>query len=282
VFYAGKLNRLLPKAIFMVPLDQAAQAIRQGLLRRELTLVIGRCKVSYEGRAASKLSEGDRLLVIKHDGTFLVHQSTKMSAINYQAPGAIVSCELAYDANDKKRKEPVALVLTAKRKLANGALEQIIVKFSEVLSATAFGLKDDQQLKLFGTEKELADLLMADLHVIEPGLMPLKQESDVRKGTIDILARDTEGRTVVIEVKRRIAGLEAVTQLERYVKDFSQRRGGLKARGILCAPDVTASALKMLETAGLEYAKLDYEIANPSARIRGLQKKQKEITEYFG
>jgi RecB family endonuclease NucS len=252
------------------------------MARRELVLVVGRCKVSYEGRAASKLSEGDRLLIIKHDGTFLVHQSAKMSAINYQGPGAFVSCELALDPNDRKKREPVAIVLSAKRKLANGAVEQIVVRFTEILYAGAYGLKDDSHLKLFGTEKELADLLMSDLHLIEPGMVPLKQESDVRKGTIDILARDAAGNTVVIEVKRRIAGLEAVTQLERYVKELSQRRGS-KIRGILCAPDVTASALKMLEeSGGLEFAKLDYEIANPSAKIRGLQKKQKIITEYFG
>ncbi len=263
----------------MISLIEAKQAIDEGIARRELVVAVGRCKVQYAGRAASKLSEGDRLLVVKHDGTFLVHQSNKMAAINYQGPGAVISTELVFDANNPRNKQPVGLKVSACRKLANGALEAIDVLFHELLFASHFPLKDDQQLKLFGSEKELSHLLMQDLHLIEAGLVPLRQESDVRRGTIDIMARDAKGNTVVIEVKRRNAGLDAVTQLDRYVKELSHRRN-TTVRGILCSPEITENALKMLEGAGLEYCKLDYEIANPSARIRGLQKKQKEITEF--
>ncbi len=264
----------------MISLEEAKAVVEQGLGRQELVLAVGKCRVQYAGRAASKLSEGDRLLLIKHDGTFLVHQSTKMAAINYQGPGAAISTELVFDANNTKSREPVALRVSAKRKLANGAAETIDVLFHEVAFASHFPLKDDAHLKLFGSEKELSSLLMQDLHLIEPGLVPLQQESDVKKGTIDIMARDLKGNLVVIELKRRSAGLDAVTQLDRYVKELSQRRGTV-VRGILCSPEITANALKMLEGAGLEYFKLDYEISNPSARIRGLQKKQKEITEFF-
>ena len=257
---------------------EAKKIVETALNSRKLLMAIGKCTVRYEGRAASKLSEGDRLLVVKHDGTFLVHQSTKMSAINYQGPGARIGCELAFDANSRDS-APTALIVTARRQLANGAREMIEVRFHCVDFAQSFSLKDDKQLKLFGSERELSDLLMQDLQLIEPGLIPLQQESEVRKGNIDILAEDSQKRLVVIEVKRRVAGLDAVTQLARYVKEVSQRKGRT-VRGILCSPEITPNSLTMLEKEGLEYYKLSYEISNPQAKILGLQKKQKALLEY--
>ena len=258
----------------MPDLSQACQSIQAALSRGQLVAVVGNCKVQYEGRAASKLSEGDRLLLIKKDGTFLVHQSTGMNAINYQGPGANVTVELGTDPNSPRDKTPTHLIVTASRKLSNNARESITVRFNSVLFCNAFSLQDDSQLKLFGTEKELSGLLMQDLSLLEPGLLPLQQESGVRKGNIDILARGKDGSLVAIEVKRRDAGLDAVTQLARYVQDLTKRKQE-KVRGILCSPHITPNALKMLEEAGLEYFKLSYEISNPQAKIRGLVRKQK-------
>ena len=257
----------------MISFSEAKQVVEQALSSGKTALLIGNCAVKYEGRAASKLSEGDRLLVVKGDGTFLVHQSKKMAAINYQGPGAVVSAVV------EQRDGAEELVVTARRKLPNGALERIEVHFHSLQFAQAFLLKDDAELKVFGSERQLSDLLMDDLNLIEPGLRPLQKESDVRKGTIDILAEDFRKRLVVIEVKRRTAGLDAVTQLARYVDELSKRKDR-QTRGILVAPEVTPNALKMLERGGLEFFKLDYEVSNPSAKIKGLEKKQKALNEF--
>ncbi|MCX6767230.1 MAG: endonuclease NucS [Candidatus Micrarchaeota archaeon] len=253
----------------MVSFTDAKRVVDSALASGRLAILVGRCRVLYEGRAASKLSEGDRVLIVKSDGTFLVHQSKGMSAINYQGPGAAV----ATDAGEKE------LVVVARRKKAGGPAEKIEVHFESVAFADSFPMKDDASLRLFGSERQLSDLLMGDLHLIEPGLVPLKKESEVRKGTIDILAEDKKGNLVVIEVKRRTAELAAASQLKRYVDELSERKGRV-VRGILVAPGVSASAHKMLDKAGLEFFKMDYEIGNPSARIKGLQKKQKELGEF--
>ncbi len=245
----------------------AKRVIDEALDKKKLAIVIGKCCVKYEGRAASKLSEGDRLLVIKPDGTFLVHQSTKMSAINYQGPGARVTTAV---------KGKKLVVLAHRRKPLTEIIE---VEFSSVDYAGSHEMRDDKKLKLFGSEKQLAKLIMQDLHLIENGLKPLKRESSLTKGAVDILAEDKLGHLVAIEVKRRNAGLAAVTQLKRYVKELRKRKGKV-VRGILCSPHLTSNAHKMLEQEGLEYYKLDYEIGNPSAKIKGLQKKQKGIEEY--
>lgn len=248
-------------------LEEGQKQIQQALSRGRLCIVVGHCSVKYHGRAASKLTHGDRLLVIKPDGTFLVHQGKKMAAINYQGPGAQVSADVA-DGH---------LVVKATRK--KPVDEVIEVSFDSLQAAHSFALKDDENLRLFGSERQLADLLEQDLNLIEPGLKPLKKESFMRKGTIDLMAQDRSGALVAIELKRRSAGLDAVTQLKRYVEELAKRQK-CRVRGILCAPDITANALKMLEREGLEFFRLDYEISNPSAKIKGLEKKQKMLGEY--
>ena len=246
---------------------EAAAEIRSALEAQKLCLIVGECVVRYEGRAASKLSEGDRLLVIKPDGTFLVHQGKGMAAINYQGPGARVTAEASKNE----------LVVKAER--SKPMKEVIEVHFKRIEFAESFKMRDDGKLKLFGSERELAKLLAQDLHLIEKGLVPVQEESVLPKGAIDILARDALGHFVVIELKRRDAGLDAVTQLARYVAELRKRKGEV-VRGILCSPHVTPNALKMLEEKGFEWFKLDYEVANPSAKIRGLEKKQKMMTEF--
>jgi RecB family endonuclease NucS len=246
---------------------EAERVIRGALEAQKLCVIVGNCLVRYEGRAASKLSEGDRLVVIKPDGTFLVHQGKGMAAINYQGPGAKVKAEASGSE----------LIVVAER--SKPLRETIEVHFKRVEFARAFAMRDDSKLKLYGSERELAKLLAQDLHLIERGLVPVQEESSLPKGAIDILARDALGHLVVIELKRRDAGLDSVTQLARYVAELRKRKGEV-VRGVLCSPKITPNALKMMEEKGFEWFKLDYEAANPATKIKGLEKKQKTMTEF--
>jgi len=245
-------------------LDKALEIIKEGL-NKKLILVIGNCKVRYDGRATSKLSEGDRLLIIKKDGTFLVHQNKGMAAINYQGPGSKVSVEINKSLKVKSER---------KGKLN----EKIEVDFFHVEFANSFDLTDDKQISVYGSEKDLSNLLLQDLNLIEPGLTPLKQESASSKGRIDILAEDANGKLVVIELKRRKAEFSAVTQLKRYVEEMEKRKNK-KVRGILCAPGISKNALNMLEKMGLEFFNLSYEVEE-NVKIKGLEKKQKTLDFY--
>lgn len=254
-------------------LTQCKKLVDAGLNAGKLIIVIGSCSVKYEGRAASKLSEGDRALIIKKDGAFLVHQSKGMAAINYQGPGSAILTNFDNDVLT------ISAVRKTKNSLPGNVREQIVVNFKSVQFVDSFELSDDKKLKVFGTEDELSSLLMQDLNLIESGLRPVQQESPLPKGYIDILARDVNGNLVVIEVKRRQAELAAVSQLKRYVEEVAKRKNST-VRGVLCAPSMSENAKKMLDGYGLEFYKLNYEISNPSAKIIGLEKKQKILGEY--
>ncbi len=252
----------------LMDLSQAKRVVDDALSACHTLIVVGDCSVRYHGRAASKLASGERIIIVKSDGSFLVHQNKGMAAINYQPPkNNRISTELSTNT----------LIIKAMRRSPKEILEVI---FTSVLFAQAFPMRDDSSLKVFGTEKNLADLLMQDLELIEPGLRPLKQESPLQKGMIDIFARDRDGKNVIIELKRRTAGLSSVTQLKRYVDEVDQRIGQ-ETRGILCAPSITPNALKSLEKWGLEFVRLDFEVSNPSAKIKGLQPKQKGMGEFL-
>ncbi len=158
--------------------------------------------------------------------------------------------------------------------------EEIKVFFYSVDFLHSHKIDEPIDLRLFGSERELSDQLMNDLSFIEPGLKPLKKEDVFRKGIVDIIAEDAQKNLVVIEVKRRKADFAAVTQLARYMKQVEKLKN-IKTRGLLVAPEITKAALELLENYGLEYFKFEFEIGNPSAKIKGVQKKQPTITEYL-
>ena len=247
-------------------LAEAQAIVDDAVSARKMAIVVGECSVRYHGRAASKLSSGERVVIIKGDGSFLVHQNSGLAAINYQPPKGIITTELSD-----------TLAIRASRRKPAELLEAI---FSRVELARSFSLRDDSSLRVFGTEKNLSDLIMQDPGLVEEGLTVINQESPLSKGKIDIFARDRGGKSVVIEVKRRTAGLKEVTQLQRYVDEVDKRLD-TETRGILCAPKITPAALHMLEEKNLEFCTLDFEISNPSAKIKSVRKRQKGLGDYL-
>jgi len=251
-------------------LTEAQKLIQKGL-RKNLVLIAGPCVIKYKGRAGSQLAKGERLIMIKRDGNFLVHQNEGFKPVNYQPKGTRISVKLKEDEDDEK------LVIKAYRKKPK---EIIKVVMSEVDFVRNIELRDDKEIDICGTERQLADMLMEDLSVIERGLKAKQKESPLPQGDVDIFAEDKEGKYVIIEVKRKQAGLKAVTQLKRYVDEVKKIKDR-EVRGILCAPDISKKAKNHLERKDLEYCTLDFEIEDFNfASIKGLRKKQKGLSEF--
>ncbi len=240
-------------------LSQAKSVIEKAIEKKHLLCVVGNCFVEYWGRAASKLPRGKRMLVIKGDSSFAIHQNKNLRPANYMM-NAGIAAELGNGT----------LVLSASKKKP---AEKITVTFYGIEFAKAFDIRETSDLRLFGSEAELSRELMQDLSFIEPGLKPANQECPFKKGVIDILAEDSMKRLVVVEVKRRKADYKAVSQLYRYMKEVKKLKGR-ESRGILLAPDIQKRAKNLLEEYGLEFARLDFEIGNPKATIKGLEKSQ--------
>jgi RecB family endonuclease NucS len=246
----------------MIPLVEAQKIAEEALRKEEMLILIGQCYVEYWGRAASKLQQGSRMLLIKGDGSFAIHQNKYLRPVNYMM-NSTITCGIK-DGN---------LVLMASKVKPQ---ENIKVIFSEVGFAQSFGMEDGHDVRLFGSEEELSKLLAQDLNFIEEGLKPLKQEHVYKKGVADIIAEDANNNLVIVEVKRRKAGLDSVSQLHRY-REQGKKQKNRKMRGSLLAPEITNNALDMAHDYGLEFYKLDFEIGNPSAKIKGLEKTQTKL-----
>ena len=203
--------------------------------------IFARCRVHYDGRAKSELGPGDRVIIVKPDGSFLIHQKEKREPVNWQPPGSVVKLEL--------REKPVLVSVRRKPR------ETLEVELDEVYLITVFHAEDYEELALTGSEAEMAELIFENPEVIEPGFKPLYREKPIKHGIVDVLGVDRDGNLVVLELKRRRAELHAVSQLKRYVETLREEHENV--RGILVAPSLTSGAKKLLEKEGLEFRKLE-------------------------
>ncbi|RKD94874.1 endonuclease NucS [Halopiger aswanensis] len=228
-------------------LAAAREAIADGIARGALVTVFGRCTVDYEGRASSRLEAGDRHVMLKPDGAALVHTDEGQQPVNWQPPG----CEhdvYRDEADDR-------LVIESVRSTPD---ERLRVSFGTVLQVSAFSGTDENDLALVGTEEDLRERILTEPDLLEPGFTPLATERETPAGAVDIYGKDSAERTVVVELKRRRVGPDAVSQLRRYVDALERDlHADATVRGILVAPSVTDRADRLLVEHGLEFVSLE-------------------------
>ncbi|HIH09129.1 MAG TPA: DUF91 domain-containing protein [Candidatus Diapherotrites archaeon] len=254
----------------MVEFLGAKAQIEAGILSKGMITIFGHCCADYNGRATSRLAQGKRLVLIKGDGSVSIHQNRLVRPTNYMV-NTKIACEIGEGC----------LILKANKKKPD---ESLTINFTEICEIKCYDMEITDDLRLSGSERDLNDLLMQDLSMIEPGLVPINQQQHFRKGVADIVAQDRDGHFVVIELKRRQADFASVTQLSRYMKEVEKLKG-IKTRGILLAPDIRKNARELLEQLGLEFAKLDFELTpneKEKAKIKGLEPKQQTITQHLG
>ncbi|ACX73469.1 protein of unknown function DUF91 [Methanocaldococcus vulcanius M7] len=206
-------------------------------------ILLSRCSVIYDGRAKSTLNEGDRIIMIKPDGSLLIHKNKKREPVNWQPSGSSIS----YKIENKQ------FIIRSIRKKPREVLEIIVY---EVYHACAFKCEDYEELNLTGSEGDMVDMIFKNPKLIEEGFKPLSKEYQIPTGIIDILGKDENNNWVILELKRRRADLQSVSQLKRYVEYFKSKYGEKRVRGILVAPSLTTGALNLLKSENLEFKKL--------------------------
>jgi hypothetical protein len=205
-----------------------------------LLLLMGECRVRFKGRAEAFLDYGERVVMVKKDGSVLVHRDEGCDAVNWQPPGTKTSFFV----------EDGELVLYAYRLKPP---EKMRIWFRKLELVACLRMRDKVPLQLTGMEKDYADKVVENPHIIEEGLRVIKRERKTDSGSIDIYARDRENTPVILEVKRSSPSVAAVYQLEAYVNDFKRKNREARVRGILCAPKIPPMVQNMLKERGLEY-----------------------------
>lgn len=219
--------------------------VEEAIDQSDIVTIFGRCRVEYDGRAASTLGPGDRLVVLKPDGTVLVHTDEGQQPVNWQPPG----CEHSVAVDDGQ------VVLESTRTSPD---EELLVRFESIAQVATFDVSDGEELSLSGTEADLKERVLDTPGIVEPGFTPLATERETAAGAVDVFGEDEQGTTVVIELKRRRVGPDAVGQLNRYVEAVSRDlHADAEIRGILAAPSVTDRARSLLAENGLEFVSLE-------------------------
>jgi len=225
---------------------------------KTMLLVIGECMVDYRGRARSLLDWGERVVIIKQDGTVLVHQPVLREPVNWQPNGSIAEFKTKHDH----------LILSCRHLRP---AEKMKVTFRQLKLVVATSLVDRANLIIAGMEIDVVNQIVSDPTIIEAGLRIIKREKPVKTGSIDLYGFDINHVPVVIEVKRSLATISSVHQLRMYVKDIKKDRKEPKVRGILCAPRVPNMVKKLLEEQGLEWREVKRKVVLPDNRQKTLK-----------
>ncbi len=230
--------------------------------RHEMLCLYCSCEIVYSGRAEAHLPRGDRLLLIKQDGVFLIHQPEKGNPINYLKSGA----ELALEKHEGH------LLLKGKYLPNKEFLEVEIYRVYDVMRRR---LEDGQRQVLHGNEAEMSDHIRDTPSLIAPDFRPVSREEQTAVGFVDVFGHDGQGNLVVVECKRYAAGLAAVSQLHRYVEKIKHIKGTEAVRGVMAAPKVTANALSMLHEYGYSFVAV-----RPPKRLERHDKQQRSLEAF--
>jgi endonuclease len=224
-------------------LTEAATLIAKAFTQRKTLIVAGNCHVHYAGRANSTLEPGERLLIIKADGSLLVHRPVGYEPVNWQPPGSIFHVQT---------REGTLEVHAVRQK----PRENVNVTFSSVYMVSALSLADSGEFLLHASEVDMHRAILLKPALLEEGFKPISYEKKVEPGFVDVYGVDKDGKLVVVEVKRKTAGKEAALQLAKYI-DAIKNKANRELRGILVAPSLGKDVQRLLATLGLEFKALD-------------------------
>jgi hypothetical protein len=229
-------------------------------------LVIARCQVDYAGRLTAHLPMATRLIVVKADGSVLVHSDGgSYKPLNWMSP----PCSLVEGVDEDGRAE---WVVEAK----SGDTLRILI--DETISDIKHDLGVDPGLQKDGVEKHLQELLAEHPSALGDGLALVRREYPTAIGPVDLLYRPdggiavefAGGSHVAVEVKRR-AGIDAVEQLTRYLDLLNRDPLLAPVSGLLAAQAIAPQARTLAEDRGIRCVILDYDalrgMDDPTARL---------------
>ncbi|MFN4045711.1 MAG: endonuclease NucS domain-containing protein, partial [Acidilobaceae archaeon] len=203
-------------------LAEARDAIARGLERKSWIIAVALCRASYEGRGASEATVGDRVFMVKPDGSLIVHGPRGFKPLNWQPETSSISVSLEGDS----------LVLRAVRRHPR---EILVLECAQVYSITVGVSPEEGQYWMYMSEADIRDTIALNpREILGEDIRIVDMEKPVEPGFVDLYGKDGKGNIVVMEIKRVKAGEEAARQLIAYVESLKAR--GAKVRGILVAP----------------------------------------------
>jgi RecB family endonuclease NucS len=221
-------------------------------------LVIARCQVDYAGRLVAHLPMATRLIVVKADGSVLVHSDGgSYKPLNWMSP----PCTLIRGKSDDG-----VIEWTVESKTG----DTLRILLEEVISDSAYDLGIDPGLQKDGVEKHLQELLADHPESLGQGLTLVRREFPTAIGPVDLLCRDPDGATIAVEIKRR-GEIDGVEQLTRYLELLNRDPLLAPVRGLFAAQEIKPQARVLATDRGIGCVSVDYDalrgMDDPAARL---------------
>jgi endonuclease len=216
-----------------------------------MRLIVARCSAVYSGRLDTSLPEALRLIMIKADGSVLLHADAGgYKPLNWMTPPTVIEESAAGDGH------PAMLVV---RKFAGKTEDRLEVLLSEVLSDGHHDMgspDDDAALAKDGVEAHLQELLADQPHWCGEGLRLVRREWPTDIGPVDLMCRDGEDGWVAVEIKR-VATIDSVEQITRYLERLRTDPQFRDCRGVLAAQQIKPQARVLAESRGIACVEVD-------------------------
>jgi endonuclease len=216
-----------------------------------MRLIVARCEVSYTGRLSTMLPEAVRLLMLKADGTFMVWADgggSNVKPLNWMVAPTVVDEQ--HDEDGRLRR----LIVRKHRQE-----DQVEVRVAEVLSDIDHELDVHATLEKEGLERELQELLADAPQWCGEGLRLVRREWATDIGPVDMMCRDSQDEWIAVEIKR-IATIDAVEQLTRYLERIRLDPAFGSCRGVLAAQVIKPQARVLAGARGIDCVEVDLEV----------------------
>ena len=230
-----------------------------------MRLVLARCSVDYAGRLSAHLPLATRLILVKADGSVLVHSdSLSYKPLNWMSPPCTLS-EHEPDADQR------GAGVSAVWKVANTkTADLLVISLHDVLHDSSHELGEDPGLQKDGVEAHLQKLLAEQIDLLGDGHRLVRREYMTAIGPVDILATDPKGSTVAVEIKRR-GDIDGVEQLTRYLELLNRDPLLAPVSGVFAAQEIKPQARTLATDRGIRCLTLDYDamrgVDDPHSRL---------------
>ncbi len=218
-----------------------------------MRLVIARCSVDYAGRLSAHLPLATRLLLVKADGSVLVHSdSLSYKPLNWMSP----PCTIAVMQPDPEQAD--AGVIEIWRVAQAKTADLLVISIHQILHDSSHELGVDPGLQKDGVEADLQRLLAEQIELLGDGYRLVRREYMTAIGPVDILARDASGTSIAVEIKRR-GDIDGVEQLTRYLELMNRDPRLAPVHGVFAAQEIKPQARTLAHDRGIRCVLLDYD-----------------------
>jgi RecB family endonuclease NucS len=206
-----------------------------------MRLIVARCAVDYTGRLTAHLPEALRLIIVKADGSVLVHADAGgYKPLNWMTPPTVIE-------------EEEGRIVVRKHK----GDDRLEIALAEVLSDVTHAMDfDAARLEKDGVEADLQVALADAPQWCGEGFRLVRREWPTDIGPVDLMCRDDEDGWIAVEIKR-VGTIEAVEQLSRYIERIRRDPALADCRGVLAAQVVKPQARVLAEARGIDWVEVD-------------------------